>query len=54
MITTPFGMKECIEHNTESVAAMHVNTRIIELMYDIFPSWPGADATEVKDGSARG
>jgi len=37
MITTPFGRKECIEHNTELVAVMHGNTRIVELMYDIFP-----------------
>src|SRR5689334_678080 len=35
MITTPFGMK-CIEHNTETIAVMRGNTRIIELMYDIF------------------
>jgi len=38
MHTTPFGMKGCVEYNTEPVTAMHGNTRIIELMYDIFLS----------------
>src|SRR5690349_5440443 len=36
MITTPFGRKECIEHNSEPVAVMRGITRITELKYDIF------------------
>jgi len=38
MRTTPFGMKGCVEYNTEHMAAVHGKTPVIELMYDIFPN----------------
>ena len=53
MITTPFGMKECIEHNSEPIAVMRDKTRIIELMYDIFSRLAGTGAGKVKNGSAK-
>jgi len=41
MITTPFGMKGCVEYNTEHVMTTRDETSRIELMYDIFAARAG-------------
>jgi hypothetical protein len=38
MITTPFGMKGCLENNTERVSVMHEKMPRVEIMYDILVS----------------
>jgi hypothetical protein len=51
MHITPFGMKGCIEHNSEPRVTMHGKTRSIELMYDIFSrlAEPGVPEAETAD-----